>query len=299
MSKLALYTTVYPGVEPFLGVWMQSVAAQSDTGFDIFIGSDGLDPATAVAAMGQKPDAVWIESLVGDSPAQVRQRALEKIVARYEGVIFVDSDDVLHPSRVAVSRTGLTACDVYGCALVFMDEQGQDLKRVMTVPDGMEVSGFMARMNIFGFSNTAWTTAMLRECMPLPKECVLTDWLFATRAWCRNARFLFDPVCRMWYRQHSRTMAQVLPPFTEEQIVSATRLVMNHYDLILTTTAFCAGDKRLQLEEARDRVQIFWAAITGAPNALSSYVAALNRLQPTTLWWACVAHPELESLWKH
>ena len=66
-ERIALYTTVYPGVERYLGEWWRSVAAQSDQDFDLWIGADGLDADGVYAAMGARPAAEWVFAEPGDS----------------------------------------------------------------------------------------------------------------------------------------------------------------------------------------------------------------------------------------
>ena len=39
-ERLALYTTIYPGVEPYLADWIHSVDAQTDRAFDLWVGLD-------------------------------------------------------------------------------------------------------------------------------------------------------------------------------------------------------------------------------------------------------------------
>ncbi|HET6495446.1 MAG TPA: glycosyltransferase family A protein, partial [Thermoleophilia bacterium] len=100
MTSLAVYTTVYPGVEPFLADWYASVARQTDADFRLWIGLDVMDVDAATTAIGAEPDAVWVRSSTGDTPGSLRQRALAQLVERHDAVVLVDSDDLLHSSRV-------------------------------------------------------------------------------------------------------------------------------------------------------------------------------------------------------
>ncbi len=43
LEKIAVYTTIYPGVEPFLSEWYTTVQEQIDNHFDLWIGVDGLE----------------------------------------------------------------------------------------------------------------------------------------------------------------------------------------------------------------------------------------------------------------
>jgi hypothetical protein len=297
-TLFALYTTVYPGVEKYLPVWYDSVLAQTDRHFDLWVGVDGLAIDIVVAAMGAEPSATWVLADEGDSPAQIRQRAIARMVDVYPAVVFVDSDDLLDPTRVAAARESLEQHDVSACAMRLIDEDGDDLGLFFGPPEGTDVAAVLPRYNVFGLSNTVYRSAFLRRCLPIPTDCVLVDWYLATRAWALGARLGFDATCRMAYRQHGRNIAPVLPPFTLQQVVAATERVLNHYGVILEQVRELQPQRRSQLEAAHGRVKAFWEATQHSYDIMHRYVQALNQLAPEPVWWACVAHPRLEEIWK-
>ena len=297
-ERLALYTTVYPGIEKYLSAWYNSVLAQTDRNFDIWIGVDGLDVSTLITAMGADPSTTWVIATKGDSPAQIRQKAIARMVRKYPAVVFADSDDVLEPTRVEAARESLTQSDVSGCAMRIIDERGNDLGIVLKPPEGQDIGGLLPRNNVFGLSNTAYRTQILRQCLPIPAECVLVDWFLITRAWALGARLDFDFTCRMAYRQHPLNTARVLPPFTPQQVTLATERVLDHYTLVLENIPELQAQHRVELEAARDRVRAFHKSIKDSPDTLHRYVQALNQLPPNHVWWSCVVHPQLEEIWK-
>src|SRR5208337_1014599 len=107
MQRIAVYTTIYPGVEVYLPDWYHSVQAQTDHDFQLWIGLDGIEASDVEAAIGTHLEAVWVPSEPGNTPAQIRQRSLQQIVEGFDAVVLVDSDDVLHPTRVASARAAL------------------------------------------------------------------------------------------------------------------------------------------------------------------------------------------------
>ena len=201
-EKLALYTTVYPGVEEYLADWYLSVRNQTDRDFDIWVGVDGLDPKAVEKAIGAKTSAIWVMADRNDSEAQVRQRPLEQIVKRYSGVVLADSDDVLEPTRVEASRKALRDADVCGCAMRIIDAGGRDTGQVFCPPREVGIGELLSRGNVFGLSNTSYRSETLERCLPIPSECILVDWYLVTRALAHGARFFFDRSCRMAYRPH-------------------------------------------------------------------------------------------------
>ena len=295
-DRLALYTTVYPGVEPYLADWFRSVDGQSDREFDLWVGLDTLSPDDVAAACGRRWAAEWVET-TGATPAEVRSCALAQLVDHYPAVVLVDSDDLLHPSRVSAARQMLRDADVGACAVEFVDVGGQALGVVLAPPSGTDAAELLPRWNVFGFSNSAYRCSTLRECLPFPADCVLVDWLLATRAWAAGATLAFDAVPRMGYRQHPAGMAPVLPPFDEAQVLTATARVLGHYACLLDEDWPLPATHRQALELERARVAAFDAGIRLRPGTLRDYVDALNRLRPVRAWWWLVAHPKLEAVW--
>src|SRR5262245_38871943 len=112
LARLAVYTTIHPGCEPFLASFGASLRRQTDHDFDLWIALDALTPCDVVAAMGRFPRVHWIEAAPGDTPASLRQRAFATLVRRYDAIVLVDADDLLQRSRVAAAREMLATCDV-------------------------------------------------------------------------------------------------------------------------------------------------------------------------------------------
>jgi hypothetical protein len=297
-SSLALFTTVYPGAEPYLTAWHASVQGQTDRKFDLWIAVDGLSVESVAAQLGGSPTATWVVANPGDSPAQVRQRALARIIKQYPSVVLVDSDDLLEPTRVAAARQWLRQSDATACAMRLIDAASQNLGVLMGLPSGATVDALLPHHNLFGFSNTAYRSDLLAQCLPIPPDCALVDWFIITRAWAAGARLAFDPACQMAYRRHPANTAPLLPPFNRSEIVTATSLVQSHYDLTLRHFNGRSLACRTKIESERKRVAVFAAAMSAPPTRWDAYVRALNQLPPTLLWWSCVAHPQLSDLWK-
>jgi len=296
-GRLALYTTVYPGVERYLPAWYKSVSAQTDCNFDIWIGVDGLAVDAVIEAMGADPSATWVMAEAGDTPAQIRQAAIEKIAHEYPAVVFVDSDDLLEPTRVGAARKSLRSKDISACAMRIIDERGTDLG-IVSKPSTRNVVALIPRYNVFGLTNTAYRSQILRQCLPIPAECVLIDWFLVTRAWALDASLGFDFTCRMAYRQHSYSIANVLAPFTKQQVLQASKLVLSHYNIILVKVPQLQTEHKKELETARQRAKAFCNSVTESPEMLDCYVHELNRLPLNHIWWECVAHPQLEYIWR-
>jgi len=297
-GTLAVYTTIYRGVEPYLVDWCRSLRRQTDPEFQLWIGLDQLGSESVKHILEFDLKANWVVAPPGASPAQIRQQALARIVETCSGVVLVDSDDLLHSSRVASARSALQVSELAGCALCLIDQQGKDLDLTFNLPPRLEPDEVFPRNNVFGFSNSAYRSDILRRCLPIPSTAVLVDWFLATRAWLSGARLAFDRVPRMDYRQHPANTARVRFPFSRDQVISDTVLVRRHFELFLAEPASdYLADRYAALRRVASDVEVFHQYITVDPAQLDGYVEALNALHPPPLWWSCVAYPALGHMW--
>lgn len=297
VERLAVYTTWYPGVEVHLDAWARSLRGQTDPVFRLVVGVDRIEPGPWVSRLGLGPETRCVMAESGASPARVRQTGLERALEDADAIVLVDSDDILEPSRVAAARDRLESSDVVACALRLADASGTELGETFGTEAARDADHGLPQYNVFGLSNSAYRAATLRACLPIPDACQLIDWLLATRAWARGARMSFDVTPRMIYRQGSASATRVSPPFSPDQVLRATELVLGHYVMLLEGPHALPTGPTRAIVAARDRAERFRRAVSGSPEALSRYVDALNRLPPRYVWWWTVANPELEAIW--
>ena len=285
--KTALYTTFYPAMLPYQEAFLTSVAAQTDSDFDVWIALDGVENVDYNDAQFFYPDTNL-------SIAEIREYALTKLCQSYDAIILVDSDDELLPYRVAAAKKGLDKADVYACALALINEKGENLELEFTLAEQRDWPEFLSRVNVFGFSNTAYKTEVLADCFPIPAQTVMVDWLVALKALDKGAKLLFDSDVHMNYRQYETNTARVLPPYTPQQIKRATRLILQHYELSLGHLS----NQTVKQVQARHNEVIAFASFLNYEEALTIYTHHVNTLKPVFHWWEVVAHKELEYLWK-
>lgn len=298
-NETVLYTTFYPAIIRYLPKWWESVRAQSDPEFDLCIGLDGMRPEEAETAIGDRLPASWL-SFKDLTPASIRQQAFLSLTEQYKSIVLVDADDVLYPTRIEAARRALSEVGMVGCALRLIDSEGSDLGAVFAPKRSIESETFLLQHNVFGLSNTAYRADVLKRCLPLPANCLLIDWLLATRVWALEEHFSFDHTPHMFYRQYADNTARVIAPFSPSQVLTASSRVLSHYECLLDTPTWLIPRKQREaLMGARYRAGNFHQSIERSPAVLSEYVAALNRLEPEYVWWWCVAHSDLESIWKN
>lgn len=287
-----LYTTFYPAMLPYLEAFWQSVCAQDDTAFDICIGLDGVTQAQVEQPVGNI-DAHWFTDDRLDGIG-IRNSALQALCETHDAIILVDSDDILYKDRVSSAKVGLAQSSLYGCALGLIDQAGHSLNLSFTTKVPYNWQAFLVSVNVFGFSNTAYRSELLAACLPTPNNVVMMDWLIATRALANGASVYFDSTPRMAYRQYNSNTARVLSPYTPAQIMRSAQLVSAHYQLVLNDLDIEA----MQPYVKRHKEIVSFINAMQEASRLERYTDRLNQLQAVFLWWACVAHPELESLWQ-
>lgn len=298
MNSTALYTTIYPGEEAYLKPWYDSVLTQTDRNFDIVIGLDEMLPEQVFQHIGQRFEARFVTAAENATPVEVRAKAFELIIDEYREVVFTDSDDILHPDRVATARKQLAEYDLSACALDIIDADGIDLQHKFPMKESTELEILLPRANVFGLSNTTYRCELLDKLLPFPKECVMLDWFMATKAWLIGSKIKRSSTPQMSYRQHASNTARVLSPFTAEQILKGCSLLQLHYTLLNTCVLQDYPSKAGLFNIAHRDLDIFISAMEN-PETLNRYVQELNNLDEEHIWWSWIAHSELEEIWKN
>jgi hypothetical protein len=297
VGSAAVYTTVFPNALPFLAEFGDSLRQQTDQDFDLCVGLDRVSRGRAVAALG-RPVVHWVSSRAGDSPARLRAEAFAWLCDRYDEVVLVDSDDVLTPDRVAAARAGLRSADVYGCALELVDAAGESLGFQLRPPTGRDWSKFLTAGNVFGLSNTAYRSHVLKQVGDVSAATGIVDWYLVTSALAAGHNLVFDDEVRMHYRQYGASTLESFPPYSVEGTRRALALAQAHYEAVLPIVRDRAIGFGQALSRQLERLSAFEAFTR--TDAVSDYVARLNRAvveDKTCWWWRQVAAPEWESLW--
>lgn len=282
-------------MKPYCADWSQSLDRQTDGDFDLWIGVDQLSIAEIEKAAHQHLAAEFVFAQPGDTPAMIRNRALEQMVGRYETIIFVDSDDILFPTRVESAKQFLQRYDVVGTAMQLIGQSGNSLDITFSPPPVSDYTTILFRWNVFGLSNTAYRSEIVQKCLPIPPDCIAVDWYLATMALLHGSRLGFDNSPQMYYRQHGANTACIIPPFTPEQVLIATQIVLKHQLFIMEHIT--AEVQNEILSQAHQKVKKFSHCVLANSGMLEEYVRALNKLPIQSCWWACVAHSELEEIW--
>ncbi len=299
VETLALYTFIHKGAVDYLPSWYKSVQEQTDKDFDLWITVNELEAEEVIEVIGSDVKATWLSVATGETPVQARQLAIEKMSDNYDAIVFVDADDCLEATRIESAKRALVDCDVSGCAMRIIDQLGHDTGLIFRPSPDSSVEDILINNNVFGMGNTIYKTDVIRQCLPIPPKCMLMDWFIATRALSVGASIKFDYNIGMAYRQYESNTARILTPFNKEYIIYAAQLVNDHYDLLLSSKGIITAGLHDKLLKACQNVSDFRHNMVGTEGLLDKYMRALNDLSPNYVWWSCVAHPNLEKIWKN
>ncbi len=238
MSGLAVYSVVYPAALRFFADFWRALSAQLDGSSAVYLSLHGVSQADLERSAGGRVEATFIPADASATPAEVRSRALAAVCAAHDAVVLLDSDDVALPGRLEAAREGLEEVDVYACAMRLVDERGEPLRGGLEFTLGedeqeaLAAGELLARVNAFGFSNSAYRAETLAAALPVPPDTVLMDWLVVSRASLAGAEVAFDHGVHMAYRQYGANTARVVPPFEPERVVADARRVVRHHELL-------------------------------------------------------------------
>lgn len=296
-KPICLFTAIHPGSVRFLMPWYESLMEQTDQDYDLWVCLDGVEPDQITEILGTELKAHWVPGKSGDTPVQVRQRALLQIVKAYSAVIFVDSDDMLMPTRVERAKLYLRNSDLTACAMNICLENGSDTGLIFAPPGNADLSALLINNNIFGLTNSAYRCDLLERCLPVPHGCCLMDWFVATRGWLLKARMSFDYSPNMVYRQYSSNTAKVIPPFEKNEVLGATAYVKDHYNYILKSSDDIPLREQKMLTDALKEVETFYNCLVSSGEVAGKYIEALNKQDLDFIWWNSIAHPELKQFY--
>jgi len=295
-KSFAIYTTYYPGVEKYLPEWRESLLAQTDLNASVCIGVDGKDSGHVGEMLGPQVSPQFFLAMPDETPSSLRSRVLEILSSEFDAVILTDMDDILLPTRIAMAKEQLSKCDLSCCAMQVMD-----VDRIVNnaIFDPSLWGADPVRRNVFGLSNTAWQSHLLKKCLPVPSNYRLMDWLIAIRARAEGALIQYDSKPRMIYRQHPNNIARILPPFSTEQVLQGCCLILEHYDFILEESFWRYPHISSEIKIAKQLAKDFQSALGSSRSVLINYTNALNQIPPNYVWWDFIANPKLESIWKN
>jgi len=285
MSEVVVIGVAYPGVEPFLRDYFESLAQQTFKAFQLVLAVDG-----PVAVDDYLPSGLSCQTVpLSGTPATLRKQLLEWI--RRENcsyVISTDCDDVFSEDRVENSVALLKYCDVVVNDVDVIDEQGDVIHGEYLsnqLVDGVMIyQEDLVHRNFMGLTNTAWRRDVIPDLAGLPEHVVAFDWYLFTRMLVEGAKACFSASGRSGYRVYPGNIAGLPQPNTSAVVMRGLTIKVQHYQAL---GSIC-GESYKALYEAYAKV------LRQASNTewFNGYLEALNCYEITApVWWENIRLP--------
>jgi hypothetical protein len=229
-SNTILVGCIYPGVEPFLGDFFESIKSQTTQDYDVLIISDNLELKDA-----QKlpPNTKIIQLKQNITPAQIRLKAIECCKEnKYQYIIFTDVDDFFSANRVELSKIDLQNYDFVFNEIDLVDINGHSIRA--NVLKGINIRNQYNKVNeiidknLFGLSNTAVSLNALNE-LTIPKEIIAVDWWIFTILLLNKQSGKFIEKAKTYYRQTNNNTVGMWQPLDDNRLFKGIEVKTIHY----------------------------------------------------------------------
>jgi len=232
-SQTVFLTTIFPASEGFLHDFFRSLQSQTEGDFDVLVINDGVLGFDEYK--GQYADLNIIEEISTASPAKNREFGIiRSIELGYKNIIFGDSDDFFSKNRVAESIEGLKDNDIVVNELTIFSLQNRidnffakHLKSISTAQDNI-LNG-----NIFGFSNIAVCSSIIKENLKFDDSLIAVDWFFITILLLgQKPQIKFLGNVQTFYRQYGNNTIGMSLLLTVEKLDLGLSVKYIHYSLL-------------------------------------------------------------------
>lgn len=207
-NSICLFTVIYPGCEPWLPRFFESVIGQTRDDFDLMILNDGLAGAEHVIPVA--PNRLQLLPASG-TIAKVRQQGIDLLIeSDYEKIIFADADDYFSENRIEKAVEALAEADIYVNDLTAVDDAGNVIKEhyfTGRLGKKKEIDlEMILDKNIMGLGNTSVRSSAL-EPVEIPADTIAADWLIFTKLMLTGRKAIFNNDSVTYYRQHEQNTA--------------------------------------------------------------------------------------------
>jgi len=283
-QKIGVLTVAYKVAGNYLGEYVDSLRAQTDQDFELFI----VDDDSGLAGELRRCEDLTVHVLPSEgAPASLRKQGI-RWCAR-EGcdfVIFADADDCLNQNRIEVLRNALI---FYGSDIVVNELIAFGSHCHENVPligarygSGLPVAECdIKHYNFMGLTNSAVKLDSIVECLDcIPDDSLAFDWDFFAIALSGNRTAVYTSDTSSYYRQYGNNDASIFD-WSDERIVRGVEVKRRHYDLMRTMTD--------GYHELFDEYNLLSSRLIEDLSFKNKYCIAIRRdLSEPLLWWEAI-----------
>lgn len=277
----AILTTVFPAVEKYLPVFLNSIKQQTNQQFDLVVVNDGIADLSIIEEYFPKeriqilqPGITFVENRL-----TLMRYAQKK---KYQYIIFADADDVLSENRAQTVLSLLEHHTIVANDVDLISENGTLLvenyfSQSIDVEKEYAYS-FIENKNFVGLGNTAIQTNILPSPIQLSSTLKMPDWYFFYTLMRRNQQSMFfTNHAKTLYRQHTDNLIG-LKEITDKRIELGLQVKLNHYKNLIVEFP----DLTRTLQEIEEINYYYHSSKTNA----EIYINKLKSLNlPYPLWW--------------
>lgn len=225
---------------------IQSVLEQKNNNWELIMVDDGSsDGAYELATeMAARHENVKVLKREGTNKGGSVCRNLGWIAAKYEYILFLDSDDLLATYCIQ-QRTNeiqkIPDLNYYIFPMLLFKEQIDDLNLLQNIPTAENpLDRFLKRENVWLMSSLVWRKSFLQKLNGFDENCLsFQDWEINVRALLLSDQYLFFDKCvpDNFYRQQSSSTVSE-SRYTAEHFLSQLQLLRNLYILLAASSNY-------------------------------------------------------------
>ena len=278
--KTAFLSVIYPGVEAYLKEFWDSLEAQTDKDFFVYILCDGIKNPEQF--FSSKTLSVRIQSGNG-TPGALRKQLVQWAVAESsELLVFGDSDDYFAANRVERIKTLSTKHGVIANELVLF---GKNIPAPFPMLGDRFSEGEAIReenlrqYNCLGLSNTAVRSELAGPVMAqIPEDLIAFDWAFFATLLSHGHEAVFTKSTQTWYRQHSHNIASPISS-AEADVARGLTVKAAHYEFLNKKAGGWYGSQAKYFLQIKNQFE-------NNPAFRETYLKTIaNDSNPHPLWW--------------
>ncbi len=277
-NSICLFTVIYPGCEPWLPRFFESVAGQTRDDFDLMILNDGVtDAGNLIPPAPHRFQLIPVQGTI----AKVRQQGIDLLMeSDYKKIIFADADDYFSENRIEKSAEALETADIYVNDLTSVDEDENLIQKnyfSSRLGNQYEIEpDFILRKNIMGLGNSAVRKTGLRK-INIPDNTIAIDWLIFTDMLLRGCSAIFNSECVTFYRQHDKNTAG-FKKITPQKIEHALSVQLQNAAYFAEVSA--------KHEEHHENLKKLSSHLKKGEHHLQNYIMQIESILPDQpFWW--------------
>jgi hypothetical protein len=209
-NRCAFVTFVYPGFQDYISSFIDSLNNQSDLEFDLVVHNDGVDDIYKYFDSCRFPVQIISSKLT--SLFEIRFWTFNYCSNNgYTHLILGDSDDRFELNRVKVNKDLLLEYDIVVNDVSIIDTNNFVYEtRVFSrrlFHNSAITFDSIRDFNFMGFTNTAFSTDILKSFEDCTTKSKVVDWFFFSILLLKGKTAIFSTDTVSYYRQHKENIA--------------------------------------------------------------------------------------------